>query len=150
MSKMVSMRVATVALIAVLIAGCLAQRSHVQPTVYEDGTYRGMHASDGHIEVSVEFTLRDGVVTAISFRHLFGKGDAQLGVVHEPYRSIVAQYQELLDYLVGKDLRQHLAELYQPGDIVVTRVDGYSGATIRSGKVISAIRDGLNRGVYSY
>lgn len=40
--------------------------------------------------------------------------------------------------------------MYEPGDIVKEEVDGFTGATIRAGKIISAVRDGLNRGVYSY
>ncbi len=38
---------------------------------------------------------------------------------------------------------------YQPEN-VVDDIDGYSGATLRGAKVLSAIRDGLNRGVYSW
>ncbi|MCG5517296.1 MULTISPECIES: FMN-binding protein [Ectothiorhodospira] len=45
-----------------------------------------------------------------------------------------------------------IPELYSPGEVVTenAEVDGFTSATIRSSKVISAIRDALNRGVYSY
>ena len=60
------------------------------------------------------------------------------------------QYEELLGYLIDKDIRESIAAMYEPGDIVKEEVDGFTGATIRAGKIISAVRDGLNRGVYSY
>ncbi len=118
--------------------------------VYEDGTYRGGFMDLGDIQVNLQFTLEDGVVTAAEFRHLRRDDDYYLGTETEPYRSVVEQYREALDYLVGKDLSGHLDDLYRPGEIVTTEVDGYSGATIRSSKIISAVRDALNRGVYSY
>lgn len=36
------------------------------------------------------------------------------------------------------------------GELVTLEVDGYSGATIRANKIISAIRDALNRGPYQW
>lgn len=51
---------------------------------------------------------------------------------------------------MGKPLSHHLVHLYEPGNLVQTEVDGYSGATMRSEKIISAIRDALSRGVYRY
>ncbi len=118
--------------------------------VYEDGTYRGVFIDGDVIQVNVEFTLQDGVVTAAGFRHLRRDDDYYLGTEIEPYRSVVEQYREALDYLVGKNLSEHLEDLYRPGEIVTTEVDGYSGATIRSNKIVSSVRDALNRGVYSY
>jgi len=106
---------------------------------------------EGSIQVNLQFTLEDGVVTAASFRHLVGADPAYyLDVEEEPYRSVVQQYHDALQYLVGKPLLEHLNELHQPENIVETEVDGYSAATIRSNKIISSIRDALNRGVYSY
>lgn len=119
-------------------------------TPYEDGTYRGIFADRDRIQVNVEFTLAGGVVTRASFRHLRRDDNYFLGSEEEPYRSVVRQYSEALEHLVGKDLRAHLADLYRPGNIVRTEVDSYTSATIRSAKVISAVRDALNRGVYSY
>ncbi len=117
---------------------------------YEDGTYRGVFIDGDSIQVNVEFTLENGRVADAGFRHLRRDDDYHLETDREPYRSVIAQYQEALDYLVGKELRQHLADLYRPEHIVTTEVDGYTAATIRSNKIISAIRDALNRGVYSY
>ncbi len=117
---------------------------------HEDGTYRGIFADGPDIQVNVEFTLEDGTVTKAGFRHLRRDENYNIDAVEEPYRSVVQQYHEALNHLVGKRLEDHLEDLYTPSEIVVTEVDGYSGATIRSSKLISAIRDGLNRGVYAY
>lgn len=117
----------------------------------EDGTYRGGFMDEGSIQVNLEFTLENGVVTAASFRHLVGADPAYyLGVEEEPHRSVVQQYHDALQYLVGKPLLEHLPELHHPENIVQTEVDGYSAATIRSNKIASSIQDALNRGVYSY
>ena len=116
----------------------------------EDGTYRGIFADGEDIQVNVQFTLKDGVVTDAGFRHLRRDDDYHLETEEEPYKSVVKQYQEALNHLVGKDISKSLATLYHPEEIVSTEVDGYTSATIRSSKVISAVRDGLNRGVYSY
>lgn len=120
-----------------------------QPT-YEDGTYRGIFADRTDIQVNVQFTLEDGVVTAASFRHLRRDDDYNLDAEDDPYRTVVQMYSESLEYLVGRNLQEHLTDLYEPENIVTSEIDGYSAATIRSAKIISAIRDGLNRGVYSY
>lgn len=117
---------------------------------HEDGRYRGIFADGPDIQVNVEFTLEDGVITEAGFRHLRRDDNYNIDADEEPYRSVVSMYQESLDYLVGKRLEDHLTDLYAPGEIVTVEVDGYSGATIRSAKIISAIRDALNRGVYSY
>lgn len=136
-----------------LVAACEQRRLNipVEKLRHEDGTYRGGFVDEGLIQVNVQFTLKDGVVTEASFRHLVGaKPSYHLGNNEEPYRSVVAQYEQVLQYLVGKRLADHLGDLYEPGNIVTLEVDGYSGATIRSAKIISAIRDALNRGVYGY
>ncbi len=119
-------------------------------TEYENGTYRGMFADGDEIQVNVQFTLQDGIVTAARFRHLRGDENYHIDAEEDPYKSVAAMYQESLDYLLGKNLQEHLPQLYNPETIVTTEIDGYTSATIRSSKVISAIRDGLNRGVYSY
>ena len=54
--------------------------------------------------------------------------------------------QALADYLVGREIAS-VNDLYRPGEIVPD-VDGFSGATIRAPKVISAIWDGLGRHAY--
>lgn len=146
-----------VAVVVLVFVGLAAMFRNTGPGVcpvagrsYEDGTYRGIFADRDLIQVNVTFTLVDGVVTRASFRHLRRDDDYFLGSEEEPYRSVVRQYEEALEYLVGKDLRAHLADLYHPEHIVRTEVDAYTSATIRSSKIISAVRDALNRGVYSF
>ncbi len=116
----------------------------------EDGTYRGVFADGPDVQVNVQFTLREGVVTDAEFRHLRRDDDYHLDTETKPYKSVVKQYKEALNHLVGKDISNSLSALYHPEEIVSTEVDGYTSATIRSSKIISAVRDGLNRGVYSY
>ncbi len=122
----------------------------LQEIEYEDGTYRGIFADRDEIQVNVQFTLKDGIVTDARFRHLRGDENYNLDAEDDPNKSVVEMYVESLEYLVGKNLEEHLPDLYNPGQIVETEIDGYTAATIRSSKIISAIRDGLNRGVYSY
>ena len=114
-----------------------------------DGTYRGAFIDEGIIQVNVQFSLQDGVVTTASFRHLVGALPAyNLDTEEEPQRSVVAQYEEALQYLIGKPLGDHLAELYRPENVILSDVDGYTRATVRANKIVSAIRDALNRGPY--
>ena len=134
--------------LAMILVGCGEPGAPIGG--YEDGTYRGIFADEDSIQVNVEFTLEDGVVTEASFRHLRRDDDYHLETEEEPYASVIQQYQEALDHLVGNDLQTHLPDLYEPENVVTTEVDGYTAATIRSNKIISAFRDGLNRGVYSY
>jgi len=129
----------------------MRDRRPVEGKAYlEDGTYRGVFIDGDSIQVNLQFTLTDGVVTDAGFRHLRRDDDYHLETVEEPYKSVIRQYKEALDHLEGKDIGESLANLYHPQEVVSTEVDGYTAATIRSSKIISAVRDGLNRGVYSY
>lgn len=134
--------------LACLMAGCTLRRTVATP--YEDGTYRGVFIDRDRIEVAVEIRLENGIVTAADFRHLY-YGDAfRLENDAEPFRGVIQQYREALDYLVGRNIVTHLPDLYRPERIITTEVDGFTQATVRANKIISALRDALNRGVYSY
>ena len=137
--------------VALLLTGCglreAAQAAEQQTAVvaelsHEDGTYRGSFIDKGEINVSVEFKLSRDVVTEAKYRFIQYDGKNCLESPWGP------QYLQALEYLVGKDIRTNLDALYQPGDFV-DDVDGFSGATIRSNKVRSAMQDALNRGAYS-
>lgn len=142
---------AAMATIIGLSACCPYRQRAVAPEqAHEDGTYRGAFIDGDAIQVNIEIVLANDVVTDATFRHLRRDDDYHLETDREPYQSVIRQYQESLDHLVGKHLDTHLTDLYRPEQIVSTEVDGYSAATIRSNKIISAIRDALNRGVYSY
>jgi hypothetical protein len=137
----------------VCLSACMQGRPHAvaERSPHPDGTYRGGFMDEGFIQVNLQFSLEDGVVTAASFRHLVGaKPEYNLDTEEEPYRSVVAQYEQALQHLVGKPLAAHLGDLYRPGEIVALEVDGYSGATIRANKIISSVRDALNRGPYQW
>lgn len=64
----------------------------------------------------------------------------------EKIAAVGKQYTDLGDYLVGKDINAVL-DLYDPAGIA-SDVDGFTGATLRSNKPVSAVFDALNRGVY--
>ncbi len=131
--------------------GSTTETPTVQEVSFEDGTYRGAFLDGGSMQVGVQLKLEDNKVTEAKFRHLEYKGvDYRAEDADEMTKALAVQYTDLLDYLEGKDIREDLKDLYEPGDIVQEDLDAFTGATIRSSKVISAIRDGLNRGVYSY
>lgn len=97
-------------------------------------------------QVTVEFELKDNKFISLKLRSLTYKDVDYLKSEETPYKGIASQYQECLDYLTGKDVSAIL-DLYKPANIA-TDVDGVTAATLRSNKLISALFDGLNRGVY--
>ena len=114
---------------------------------YPDGRYRGVFSDAGNQQIGIQFSLEGGEFTNLSFRQLYygnidyldmDEGDLMYGVT--------AQYEQVLEYLDGKPL-EAVFELYDPAAFVED-VDTFSGATLRANKVLSAIRDGLNRGIY--
>ena len=114
---------------------------------YADGTYRGVYMEDGGEQVALEFTIRDNCFTEIAYRTLQYRGEDYLAQdAGEPMSSIAGQFKALIDYLVGKEIAS-VNDLYRPC-MIVPDVDGFSGATIRAPKVISAIWDGLGRHAY--
>ena len=147
---------ALVLLIVLVVVGFRLQQA-VQPEgyvigpadSYEDGTYRGAFIDRDDVQVNVQFTLRNNVIESIGYRRLSHRGIDYLEPEDERTEALAEQHKQILEYLEGKDIRAHLADLYEPGQFV-DDVDGFSGATIRANKVVSAIRDGLNRGVYVY
>lgn len=115
---------------------------------YPDGTYRGSYMEDGGEEVALEFTLKGGVFADIHYRILQYKGEDYLSAeASAPVQQIAGQFDVLIAYLVGKPV-SNVNDLYLPGEIVPD-VDGFSGASLRAPKVISAIWDGLGRHAYS-
>ena len=142
--------VATHGIYAEKISEYVANFRFVEDYNHHDGTYRGIFADGPDIQVNVQFVLEDGIVKQASFRHLRRDENYNIDAEKEPYSLVIKQYLEALAHLEGKSLSKHLSDLYSPENIVETQVDAYSSATIRSNKVVSAIRDALNRGVYSY
>lgn len=146
------MGAAAVVAAAVALAACARTDKEMKytPPRFEDGSYRGVFIDKDEIQVNIEFSLEDNRVTGIRYRHLRAEGREYLkaddGTREARLRD---EYRKLVEYLIGKDIRMHLADLYRP-ETIAADVDGLSAATMRSSKMISAIRDGLNRGVYSY
>ncbi|RDB43077.1 cytochrome b5 domain-containing protein [Halomonas sp. DQ26W] len=114
-----------------------------------DGRYRGVFGDGGEMQVSVQFDLRDGRLSSISFRHLAYRGVDYLVLEEDDaFYPVRVQYAQIAERLEGEPMTRIFA-LYEP-ERIVDDVDSFSGATLRGNKVISAIRNGLNRGVYSW
>ena len=114
---------------------------------YGDGTYRGSYMEDGGEQVALELTLRDNCFEAIGYRTLQYRGEDYLAEdAPDVMKRVASQFEALLDYLTGKPVSA-VNDLYRPGEIAPD-VDGFSGATIRAPKVISAIWDALGRRAY--
>ncbi|MGR2739212.1 cytochrome b5 domain-containing protein [Billgrantia sp. Q4P2] len=114
-----------------------------------DGHYRGVFTDRGSIQVNVTFDLRDGRIHSLEYRHLAYRGVDYLVLEEgdEQY-PVMLQHRQIAERLEGEPITRIFA-LYEP-ERMVDDVDGYSGATLRGAKVISAIRDALNRGVYAW
>lgn len=116
-------------------------------TDYENGTYRGSYIDGDVNQISIEFVLKDQKFESIKYRALSYKGEnyldeAATGVI----KAVRDQYQQAADALIGKSVSD-INILYKPAD-VVKDVDTVTGATLRTGKLISALWDGLNRHPY--
>lgn len=114
---------------------------------YADGVYRGFYTEDGGQEVALELRIQDGCFAQIDYRTLQYKGLDYLDPIADAgVQQIAAQFQQLIDYLIGKPIAA-VNDLYRPGNIAQD-TDTYSGATLRAPKVISAVWDALNRHAY--
>lgn len=129
----------------------LSSGGTVNPKVfksYEDGVYRGTYGDDGVQQVSIQFSLKDNIVSNLSYRWLYYKGnDYRQMKSGDNLYPVVIQHQQILDYLHGKPL-EAIYDLHNSKENVMENIDGFSGATVRANKVFSAMMDGLNRGVY--
>ncbi len=112
---------------------------------HADGTYRGGYIDPTQIEV--QFTLKDNQFTEIRYRALGYRGTDYLKSEDEAIKGVTGQYNEIAEYLIGKDVSA-LKDLYFPENITKD-TDTFTAATLRANKLISAINDGLNRGLYN-
>ncbi|MFQ3789084.1 cytochrome b5 domain-containing protein [Halomonas sp. A29] len=114
-----------------------------------DGHYRGVFTDRGSIQVNITFDLRDGRIESLEYRHLTYRGVDYLALEEsDELYPVMSQHRQIAERLEGEPITRIFA-LYEP-ERMVDDVDGYSGATLRGAKVISAIRDALNRGVYAW
>lgn len=119
------------------------------PGTYLDGIYRGHFSDRGEMQVSLQFGLREHRLYDIELRYLAYAGVDYLKLTEEhPSYPVLLQYRQGIAHLEGQPLA-NLFDLYEPGK-VVDDIDAFSGATLRGSKVISAVRDALNRGVYQW
>ncbi len=116
---------------------------------YDDGRYRGYYQDRNEEQVGVQFDIENNIFTNITFRTLAYNGVDYLDADESDAMlyGLLQQHEQAIEYLIGKSV-DAVNDLYTPGDFV-DDVDAMSGATIRSNKIASAIRDGLNRGLYS-
>ncbi len=108
-------------------------------STYRDGTYRGVYISGQETQVEVQFNLENDVIKEAKYRTLYYKGHDWL---KEPeYVAKNKGYIGALDFLVGKKVDEvTLDKLYAPESIEK------AGATVRGGKIRSAIKSGLMAG----
>lgn len=146
MNKRILGLVLLVALLIATVAFAAQPAPAVDPTfVHPDGTYRGGYIDPAQVEV--QFKLEAGKFTEVRFRALGYRGDDYLKTEDPKLLEIAKQYQDLADYLVGKEVSA-LQDLYHPAEITKD-ADTFTAATLRSSKLISLINDGLNRGLYA-
>ncbi len=153
-------KLSLITLVAVLSLGLIFTSANVMADGHEaehdyddytDGRYRGSFYDGGEFNVALQFYLEDNVISDPSFRHLYYDGVDYLGAAYfQSVRELRDQHVEALEYLDGKHVSA-IDDLRNPGEIVTETeetIDGFSGATIRSSKIMSAMRDALNRGKY--
>ena len=133
----------TLALLGLLVS--LALPASAQD--YPDGIYRGFYYDGGIEQISIQFELKDGKFTSLVYRGVkYKDGDYMSTDASDAQKAILYQYRQLADYLIGKDISA-IDDLYSPYDIVED-LDAVTTATMKSGKLISALWDGLNRRPY--
>ena len=131
---------ALLALLIVLVCPALAQD-------YPDGIYRGFYYDGGIEQIAIQFELKDDVFTSLIYRGVkYKDGDYMSEDASDAQKAILHQYRQLSDYLIGKNVSA-IDDLYSPYDIVED-LDAVTTATMKSGKLISALWDGLNRHPY--
>lgn len=108
---------------------------------HRDGTYRGVYISGQETQVEIQFDLKDDKVENPRYRTLFYKGEDFLK--NKALEKNKGQYEALFPAIVGKNVNEAMETLYAPADIE------NAGATVRATKVRSAIKHGLNSGVYT-
>ena len=122
-----------------------------------DGDYRG-HFDDREHNVSVQLTVRNEEVVDVSLRWAYYRGVDYRAADEDPQAGIYDQHVEALEYLIGARGVEQIVErtVHMEGTpsgpaleaITTQEVDGFTAATIRSGKLGSAVRDAFNRGRY--
>lgn len=115
---------------------------------YPDGEYIGVYSDDDGEQVVLHFSVHDNAIADIRYTKLEYKGVDYLNKeASDAVKKMAMQFEQLIDYLVGKDLSA-VNDLYIPAKIAED-TDVSSAATLRAPKIISAIWEGLNKHAYS-
>ena len=109
---------------------------------YMDGQYRGLYISKQDVEVEVQFSLKDDVITKSTYRRLFFKVNDYLKNDNQEYVQKGQGYLKLLDRITGKKIQEVMPTMYNEKEIEA------GGATVREMKVRSALQYGLNLGPF--
>lgn len=110
-----------------------------ESSTLKDGVYRGAYIFPN--EVTVQFTINGNIISNLEYLKL-GLEDKDY-LKDETFKEIKEKYETVIKHLEGKDIRMTLSELYLP-EMLPETVDG----SVEVGKIISAIHDAFNRGVY--
>ncbi len=124
-----------------------------------DGRYRGSFSERDETPVSLEITVKDGAITEIGWRHMAYRKNDYLKPANPMMEGLRSQYTDCANYLVGaKGVDEIVSRLeFMIGSpsgpaleaIKTQKVDAFTAATIRAGKIRSAVIDAFNRGVYA-
>lgn len=114
---------------------------------YQNGAYRGFYYEDGFEQISVQFELVNDTFVSVRFRGMnYTDGNYLCEEPSAAQSAVYHQYLALAEHLTGKRVAA-LYDLYDPASIA-SDADGCSAATLPSSKLVSALMDGLTRGLY--
>lgn len=129
-------------------SGLTASEPAIIAPAYADGEYRGFYTDGGIEQFSVSFTLDHGIYERVALRSVnYKDGDYLSKNATRIQEQVASQYQEAAQYLSGKPVSA-LYDLLDAADVTSDR-DAVTSATLRTGKLVSAIQDGLSHGVYA-
>lgn len=103
---------------------------------YPDGTYRGFSYAQGQEQLAIQFSLTDGVITALSFRRLNWNGHNCLSDDASAQNPAITAFLGAANDLVGKPVSRAAA-------LCDFSVDTASGATVSARPLAQAIGDAL-------
>lgn len=113
---------------------------------YENGIYRGSYLATGIEQVSLEFTLTEGIIKKVNYRNLSYKGVNFLKPSTKKEEQLKAQYDLLLQSLIGITIDEATSLLQTPEKLVKNLKT--ETEALKSDKILSAINNALERGLY--
>lgn len=114
---------------------------------YPNGTYRGFYQEGGIEQVSVQFEVVNDTFVSVRYRALnYTDGNYLCEEATPSQTAVYHQYLQLAAHLKGQPIAS-IYDLFTPGGIAED-IDGCSSATVNGNKLVSALMDGLGRGLY--